>query len=313
LSKSQKIRILLIGASGQVGFELQSRLPAFGEVIAPVRAQLDLGSEDSIREVVRSSQPAIIVNAAAYTAVDRAETERELAMRVNGIAPGILAEEAKRCRAILLHYSTDYVFDGQKNVPYLEEDQTAPLNEYGRTKLIGEQRMAAIGGAYVILRTSWVYAPRGGNFLLTMLRRGAESDSLRIVDDQTGSPTSAAAIGDATLAVLQNCLKRDSNSYDYVRELCGVYHASCSGQTSWHGFARSIFEEAKKTELGPKLKVQQVVPISTEEYPTPARRPRYSVLSNEKRLRTFNFQLPDWRDCLNKVMRQLIEQKILSI
>jgi len=232
---------------------------------------------------------------------------------VNGIAPGILAEEANRCRALLVHYSTDYVFDGKKRTPYVEEDETAPLNCYGCTKLTGEQNIAHAGGAYVILRTSWVYASRGSNFFLTMLRLGVERETLRIVDDQIGSPTPAATVADAALAIIQRCCPDASDTYESALSVSGIYHATCAGQTSWFQFAGAIFDEARKSALGAKLKVNEVTPIPTAEYPTPARRPQYSVLSNDKMIRTFAFQPPAWQEGLTTVMPQLAQQKSLNI
>ncbi len=304
MSRSPTNRLLLLGASGQVGSELLPRLSPLGEVSAPSHAQLDLVSEESIRAAVRALEPAVIVNAAAYTAVDRAESERELAGRINAIAPGILAEEAARARALLVHYSTDYVFDGSKQSPYREDDATAPVNEYGRSKLLGEQRVAAAGGAYLILRTGWIYASRGRNFLLTMLRLGAEREELRVVDDQVGTPTTAAVVAEATLAALAACRRPGSSLYDGARSLSGIYHVGCGGQTSWHRFALAIFAAARAGATGPKLKVTRVTPITTAEYPTPAQRPRYSVLSKEKAERAFGFPPPPWEEGLAQVMRQ---------
>lgn len=295
-------RILLLGRTGQVGSELLPRLNAFAEVIAPDRSQLDLASEDSLRSTVRSIRPAIIINAAAYTAVDRAESEPELAARINAVAPAVLAQEARNCGAFLIHYSTDYVFDGGKRTPYLEQDVPAPLNQYGRSKLAGEQDVMRVGGVYFILRTSWVYAARGSNFLLTMLKLGRERETLRVVNDQTGSPTSAAVIADATISILQKC--RASETYESMRPFAGIYHLTCSGETTWFEFARAIFAEAQKLGLGDNLKVKEVVPISTAEYNAAARRPLYSVLSTEKFKSVFNFEPPHWSDVLPEVLRE---------
>ncbi len=303
LPASRTTRILLTGGSGQVGSALLPRLDELGEVSAPSRSQLDLDSEPALRAAVRALHPAVIVNAAAYTAVDRAEAEPELALRVNADAPAILAEEARRCEAILLHYSTDYVFDGTKTTPYREEDAAAPLNVYGRTKLLGEQRVAAAGGAYFVLRTGWVYAARGKNFLLTMLRRAAAQETLRVVEDQVGTPTSAEVVAQATLGILRRCWQA-ADRYAYARDLAGILHASCAGQASWFEFALSIFAEGRNAGLGDGFKAAQVLPITTAEYPTAAQRPRYSVLSKDKITHVFGFQPPPWRDSLAQVMQQ---------
>lgn len=297
-------RILLLGRTGQVGSELLSRLNAFAEVIAPDRSQLDLASEDSIRFTVQSVRPAFIINAAAYTAVDRAESELELATRINAVAPAVFAQEARSCGAILIHYSTDYVFDGTKRMPYLEHDVTAPLNQYGRSKLAGEQEVMRVGGVYFILRTSWVYAARGSNFLLTMLKLGRERETLRVVNDQKGTPTSASVIADATIAILRECQALET--YDRMLPLAGIYHLTCGGDTTWFEFARAIFAEAQRLGLGENLKVKEVVPISTADYNAPARRPLYSVLSTRKFRSVFHFEAPDWRDTLSEVLRDVI-------
>ena len=308
MSSSQPNRILLVGSNGQVGSELLPRLASRGELLATTRTQLDLSSEESIRAVVRSFKPTVIINAAAYTAVDRAESEPELAMRVNGIAPGIFAEEARACRAVLVHYSTDYVFDGAKRSPYLESDPTAPLNEYGRSKLRGEKLVAASAEAYFILRTSWVYSAHGSNFLLTMLRLGQEREQLRVVNDQLGAPTSAAAVAEFTVHLLQRLGDHRLGLYKHAKDLAGIYNTTCRGETSWFEFARSIFSEAQKTELGKKLKVAEVLPIRTDEYPTPAVRPKYSVLCGDKMVRNLGMQLPMWQDSLTHVMHQLANE-----
>lgn len=275
-----------------------------GEVYAPTHAQVDLGSEPAIRAALRAFEPALVINAAAHTAVDQAESEPELAQRVNAAAPAVLAQEAARLRAILVHYSTDYVFDGSKRTPYQEDDPTSPLNVYGRTKREGEQGVAAVGGAYFILRTGWVYASRGRNFLVTMLRLGAEREALRVVDDQVGTPTPADVVAEATLNLLQRCRGQASGPYEFARSLAGIYHAGCGGQASWYQFALSIFAEARNAGLEARLRVAQVVPISSEEYPAVARRPRYSVLAKDKIARAFGFQPPSWEDGLARVMRQ---------
>jgi dTDP-4-dehydrorhamnose reductase len=256
-------------------------------VVAFGRAELNLADPPAIRGTVRTVAPDVIVNAAAYTAVDKAETDSELAFAVNGAAPGVLAEEARSLRALLVHYSTDYVFDGCKDSPYTEEDAAAPLNVYGASKLEGERAVSAAGGAYLILRTSWVYAPRGRNFLLTMLRLAGERTELRVVDDQIGAPTSARAIAEATARIL-----------GMGKEANGLFHLSAGGSTSWFGFARAIIAATE----GRRAKSPKLIPISTAEYGAPAARPRNSVLSNEKFRRAFGFELPSWQDQLTEAL-----------
>jgi dTDP-4-dehydrorhamnose reductase len=287
-------RILLLGAAGQVGAALQRTLPGLGEIAACDRSRVDLASADAIRSAVREFKPGIIVNAAAYTAVDRAESEPELAMAINGIAPGILAEEARKANALLVHYSTDYVFDGAKSGAYVEDDVTHPVSVYGRTKLAGEQAVQAAGGAHLIFRTSWVYGNRGANFMKTMLRLAKERDHLRVVADQSGAPTSSDAIAQATA----RCLAHFLATADSSEALGGLYHMTCAGQTSWHGFAMAIFAEFLPESDRQRLKVEA---IATEDFPTPARRPRNSVLSNAKLLAGFGVGLPDWRIALHEV------------
>ncbi len=287
-------RILLLGATGQVGTALQRTLPELGEVAACERSRVDLASIDAIRSAVREFEPDIIVNAAAYTAVDRAESEPELAMAINGIAPGIVAKEARKANALLVHYSTDYVFDGAKSGAYVEDDVAHPVSVYGRTKLAGEKAVQAAGGAHLIFRTSWVYGNHGANFMKTMLRLAKERDHLRVVADQIGAPTSSDAIAQATA----RCLARYLAAADSRETLGGLYHMSCAGHTSWHGFATAIFAEFLPESDRQRLKVEA---IATEAYPTPARRPRNSVLSNAKLLAGFGVGLPDWRSALHQV------------
>jgi dTDP-4-dehydrorhamnose reductase len=287
------MRVLVTGALGQVGADVARLLQGRAEVTARSRADLDLEKPDDIRRNVREARPDVIVNAAAYTAVDRAESEEGRARAVNGVAPGILAEEAKRAGALLIHYSTDYVFDGETRRPYMETDATNPLSAYGRTKLEGEQAVAAAGGRSLILRTSWIYAPRGRNFMLTMLRLAAERDELRVVDDQRGAPTSSLQIARATLELLEA-----------QREHSGVYHATASGETTWFGFAGAIFD-ARKRERGEAFRMPRLIPIRTADYPTPARRPKNSVLSNAKLDNVFGVRLGDWREGLEEALAAL--------
>ena len=277
--------ILLIGRNGQIGGALRHLLAPLGAVVAPDRAQLDLDSPDSIRRAVREADPAMIVNAAAYTAVDKAEDEPDLARAINGTAPGILAEEAKRLGAPLVHYSTDYVFDGTSPRPYTEADAVNPLGVYGRTKLAGEEAIASVGPVHLILRTSWIYSLHGNNFLLTMRRLAAGREELRVVADQHGAPTWARWVAEATVAIL----KGRGN----LADRSGLYHLTAGGETSWHGFAEAIVESMRAA--GEPVKAGRIVPIETADYPTPARRPARSVLDCTKIGKTFGIDPPDWR------------------
>jgi len=283
------VRLLVTGKNGQVGAELALSLAALGEVTLVDRAQLDLAKEHAIRRVLRELKPEVIVNAAAYTAVDRAESEPELAMQINARAPGVLGEEAKRLGALLVHYSTDYVFDGEKRAPYVEDDVPHPLNVYGRSKLDGELAIAASGARHLILRTSWVYGPRGRNFLFAILARASSGEGLRVVADQIGAPTSSIAIARGT-AQLVSRMRTLSGAE-------GLYHFTAQGETSWHGFAQAIV-------AGAGLAVE-VAPISAADYPIAARRPMNSRLDNGKLERTFGLRLPDWRAQLDEVLARL--------
>ena len=293
--------ILLTGASGQVGWELRRTLAPLGRVIAPSSAELDLADADAICRIVREVRPHLIVNPAAYTAVDKAESESGSAMAVNGVAPGILAEEAKRMHAKLVHYSTDYVFDGTKPGPYRENDSPGPVSSYGRSKLAGEEAIRAAGLPHLIFRTGWVYGARGKNFMLTMLRLAKERDALRVVADQFGAPTWSRMIAEATaLAIVR---------WQSAADLSGVFHLTNAGQTSWHGFAQAILREyqARQAERSwPPLKAspQAIAAITAEQYPTPAQRPANSVLDNTKLRETFGLELPDWQDALVLVMEE---------
>ena len=276
-------KILLTGKNGQVGWELERTLATLGEVVAVDRQGMDLADPDSIRRAVRAIRPDLIVNPAAYTAVDKAESEPQLAMAINGIAPGIMAQEAKLLGAAMVHYSTDYVFDGTKDSPYLEEDLPNPLGVYGRTKLAGEEAIRASGVPHLILRTSWVYGMRGRNFLLTILRLAKERDELKIVADQIGAPTWSRMIAEASAQILA---RHGTN----LSDVSGLYHLSAGGQTSWHGFTQAILDHARSGEQA----LPRVIPITTPEYPLPAPRPLYSLLSNDKLLKTFDIGLPSW-------------------
>lgn len=305
-----KPAILLIGANGQLGWELTRVLPQVGEVTPLTRPQFDLTLPEAIRHVIRSFKPAVIVNAAAYTAVDKAESEEAVARAVNAIAPAIMAEEAKKIGAALVHFSTDYVFDGAKTTPYTEDDPTNPLNVYGRTKLEGERAIVESGAAHLILRTSWVYSTRGRNFLLTILRLAAEREELRIVRDQAGAPTLSAEIARSAARILAQLSAKQGGAIS-LEGVSGVYHMTAAGETSWYEFAKAILEEASNVRAdrawfaaatgGRPLTARRVVPITAAEYPTPARRPAYSVLSNARLAGTFAVQLPDWRKQLHSV------------
>lgn len=292
------MKIILTGVTGQVGWELQRTLMTIGEVIPVGRnesLQLDLAKTDSIRQIIREVKPDLIVNPAAYTAVDKAELEPELAMAINGIAPGVIAEEAKKIGAALIHYSTDYVFDGNQKIAYTEQDRPNPQNIYGKTKLAGEEAIASVGVPHLILRTSWVYGWRGKNFLLTMLRLAQEREEIRVVADQIGAPTWSRMIAEVTAQILSQA----DNVSDFLTTQGGLYHLTASGQTSWYGFAKTIFAlDVKQNER----KLQRLSAITTKEYPTPASRPAYSLLNNQKLSDNFGVMLPDWERSLELVM-----------
>lgn len=295
-------RILLTGVNGQLGQVLQHRLAAYGTVIAADRALLDLADADAIRRIVREVKPDLIVNPAAYTAVDLAESQPELAYAVNAAAPRTLAEEAARLAIPLIHYSTDYVFDGSKNGPYLESDPAQPLGVYGKSKLEGEQAIRAVGLPHLILRTSWVFGPYGKNFMRTILRLALEREQLRVVSDQFGAPTSTRAIADATGVLIEGWQPAKS----------GTYHMSCGGRTSWHGFAQAItaaYSAQRKPGWPPlKLRTDAIEAITTEQYPLPAPRPHNSVLDNTRLLQQFDYRLPVWQQALTDTIMQLPEQ-----
>lgn len=292
-------RILLVGSTGQVGTELQRSFAGFGELVACDRKALDLTSDDSVRAFVQHTQPDVILNAAAYTAVDKAESEPELAYAINARAPQVLAEEAARRGTLLIHYSSDYVFDGSKSSPWIEDDTPHPLNTYGASKLAGEEAIRGVGGRYLIFRTSWVYGPHGKNFLFTMLRLGRERERLTVVDDQQGAPTTSIAIADATRAIVEGVLR---GRFGATENWAGLYHMTCGGVASWCSFAQAIFARAGRLLDG---RLPQVVPIASSEYPTPARRPLNSALCCEKLARNFDARLPAWEAALDAVLRQL--------
>jgi dTDP-4-dehydrorhamnose reductase len=301
-SAPESLRILIVGKNGQLGRELEAAFAGFGVVNAVGRETVDLAEADQVRDVVRGTLPDVILNAAAYTAVDRAETESDLALAINARAPRVLAEEAKKRGALLVHYSTDYVFDGKKPGPWLETDAPMPLNLYGASKLAGEQALEEIGGDYLIFRTSWVYGPHGKNFLLTMLRLARERDSLSIVNDQIGAPTTSIELARATRTIVAGLI---ADRFGSLQECSGVYHMSCAGSTSWFGFAQAIFEQAGEL-LG--IKTPQLNAIATKDYPTPATRPQNSVLSNAKLHARFGVELAAWEPALEEVLQALKTQ-----
>jgi dTDP-4-dehydrorhamnose reductase len=301
-------KIMLLGKAGQIGGDLSPLLQRLGTVAFFGRAELNLEKPEAIRQAIRAVQPDVIVNAAAYTAVDKAESEESLARAINAQAPATIAQEAKKAGALLVHYSTDYVFDGAKRSPYLEDDPTNPRSVYGRTKLEGELAIRESGVFHLILRTAWVYAREGRNFLRTILRLAAEKDELKVVSDQIGAPTWSREIAAATLEVLSQIL-RGSAGMALRSDHLGTFHVTAAGQASWFDFARAILEEAKgvsqkaswysSATSGRPLMLRRLVPISTSEYPVQAARPAYSVLSNARLAETFGIRLPDWRSSLH--------------
>jgi dTDP-4-dehydrorhamnose reductase len=300
------MRVLVTGAGGQVGTEVARALAGRAEVIAYGRDTLDLSDPGQLVARIREAAPQAIVNAAAYTAVDRAESEPECARTVNAVAPGLIAGEARRAGALLVHFSTDYVFDGSKRTPYVEADTTNPLGTYGRTKLEGEHAVLESGAAAIVLRTAWVYGSHGRNFMLTMLRLAAKGEPLRIVDDQRGAPTTSLAIARTVAALLATGSKAGEITAESLAKAAGsrgLYHATASGETTWYGFARAIFEERARTRPG--FAAPGLTPIMTAEYPTPAKRPAYSVLDNGKLERAFGISLGGWREGLAEALSAL--------
>jgi len=294
--------ILLLGKNGQVGWQLQRSLAPHGEVVACDRSVCDVTDFDHLRSVIRQLRPAVIVNAAAYTAVDRAEAEPELALQINGEAPGIMAEEAARLGALLIHYSTDYVFDGDKPAPYREDDPTGPRSVYGRSKLAGEEAIRAVGGKSVIFRTSWVFGARGVNFVKTILRLAREKETLNVVNDQVGSPTAAAMIATVTGVVLAMLRQGDTMQRDEQR----LYHLCCGRPVNWHEFATTIVElAASMPGFDLRLKSGAIFPIPSSEYPTPAERPLNSRLDCSRLEHDFGLQMPDWQPYLARMLQLL--------
>lgn len=301
------MKILLLGKNGQVGWELQRSLAVLGEVVALDRHTVstvygdlsgDLSSLDGLRNTIRCVKPQVIVNAAAYTAVDKAETEQELAHTVNALASQVLAEEARQLDALLVHYSTDYVFDGTGTSAWTESDAVSPVNHYGATKLEGEQLIAASGCKHLIFRTSWVYAARGNNFAKTMLRLAKDRPALNVIADQIGAPTGAELLADIATAALQQTLARP--------ELCGIYHLAPAGEVSWHAYAQYVIDFARAH--GEPLAVETINPIGTIEYPTPAQRPLNSRLNTEKLRHNFSLHLPDWQSGVARMLMEALNK-----
>lgn len=298
------MKILLLGKDGQVGWELQRALAPLGELRACGRAEADLSEPESLRGLVRAFAPDIIVNAAAYTAVDKAEDDEVAARICNAVAPGVLAEEAAACGAWLVHYSTDYVFDGSKKGAWVETDAVNPLSVYGHTKYDGEQRIRASGAKHLILRTSWVFAPRGGNFAKTMLRLAKERETLSVVADQYGAPTGAELLADATALALH----RISSMRGDARSLVGTYHLAASGNTTWHAYAQYVLAQAQAHGAVLKAGTDSVQPIASSAFPTPAVRPANSRLDCTKFCASFGLVLPDWRHHVNRLVAELAAQ-----
>lgn len=299
--------ILITGASGQVGYELVRALAPLGDVVAPPSQELDLADVGRIRDIVRVLAPAVIVNAAAYTAVDKAEVDRERCFAINAHAPLVLAEEARRLSGALVHYSTDYVFGGAKLTPYVEDDPPAPQNVYGASKLAGERAIASVGGGYLVLRTGWVYGARGNNFLRTIRRLAREREEIRVVCDQIGAPTWSRAIAETTALLLSRLVPGQHSAEEAVADFSGTYHVTAAGRTTWCDFARAILE---RDPYGHELTCKRIIPIATSEYPTPAARPAYSLLENSKLYRDFGVALPDWRLLLNLVLQDVGESRV---
>jgi dTDP-4-dehydrorhamnose reductase len=298
-------RILLTGASGQVGGDLLETLKPLGEVIAPARAEMDLANADSVRQMIRAVRPRWIVNPGAYTAVDKAETEPELAFAINAEAVGIMGQEARAIGAGIIHFSTDYVFDGSGSAPYRETDATRPVSVYGASKLAGEKALADTGAAHMIFRTSWVYGTRGKNFLLTILKLARERETLRVVADQYGAPTWSRDLARMTAEVIRKC-EAKALSQDLagaLAEVEGVFHATGTGETTWYGFAADAI--LLQRERKPGVRFATIEAITTAEYPTPAKRPANSRMNCERLKERFGWEMPDWRHSLREVLAEL--------
>ena len=290
------MRILLLGGSGQIGWELQRSLAPLGEILAPTRSELDLHDRAALRETVRRVRPSAIVNAAAYTDVDRAESEPELARRLNALVPTVLATEARELRALLIHYSTDYVFDGTKGHPYQENDTPHPVNVYGKTKLEGEQAIESLGGLFVILRTGWVYSLRRPCFVTRVLDWARHKPTLRFAVDQVGSPTWCRPLAQATAGLLA---RAEAEGFDWLRQHMGLYHLACRGAVNRYEWARAIlsFDPRKSEQV-----VQDVQPAASAEFPAPAARPGYSALDSGRFAQAFGVQLPEWQEALRAAL-----------
>ncbi len=301
-SSDHKPTILLLGCKGQVGWELQRSLAVLGQVVALDRHSTDhcgdLSNLEGLKATVRALRPVAIVNAAAHTAVDKAESEPELAQRVNALAPQALAEAATEVGAWLLHYSTDYVFDGSGSAPWQEDDATGPLNTYGRSKLDGEQLIAQACAKHLIFRTSWVYAARGGNFAKTMLRLAGERERLTVIADQLGAPTGAELIADVSAHALAQVLRTGTGQ--------GIYHLAAAGETSWHGYASQVIASARRLKPELALKVQAIDPVPTSAFPTPARRPHNSRLDTTRLQQTFGLNLPPWQQGVERMLAEIL-------
>ncbi len=294
-------RILLTGKNGQVGFELQRALAPLGEVVAVGTADCDLSDANAIRGLMQRVQPQLVVNPAAYTAVDKAESDADKARAVNAVAPGVLGEEASRLGASVIHYSTDYVYDGSKDGLYTESDPVSPQSVYGQTKLDGERALQAVTPRHVILRTSWVVGAHGGNFAKTMLRLAGDRDELKVVADQFGAPTSASLIADVTAHIARQMLRDGADGFPF-----GVYHLAAAGETSWHAYAQYVIGQA--IGMGKPLKAtpERILPIPASSYPTPARRPQNSRLDTDKLRQTFGLHLPHWQEGVKHILQQIL-------
>ena len=293
------MNILLLGKNGQVGWELQRSLAVLGRVTALGHDEADFTEPDQVLAHVRSLRPDVIVNAAAHTAVDKAEGEPERARLLNATTPGLLGEEAARLGAWLIHYSTDYVFDGSGSRPWTEADAPAPLSVYGRTKLEGEQRIAQSGCRHLILRTSWVYAARGGNFAKTMLRLAQERERLTVIDDQWGAPTGADLLADVTAHAIRHLQHRPQDG--------GLYHCVAGGETTWHAYANYVLTQAKKAQPAIQIKAVEVAPVPTSAFPTPARRPHNSRLDTRKLRSVFGLALPGWEQGVARALAEFLQ------